>query len=78
MPRFFFHLYDDMTVIDDTGVELPDMAAALREAIRNARSIAAEQVVDGLLHLNHRIEVEDEIGMPVLTLPFRDAFIIDS
>ena len=77
MLRYFFHLYDDMTVIDDTGVELPDTAAAMREAIRNVRSIAAEQVADGLLHLNHRIEVEDECGRPVLTLHFRDALIIE-
>lgn len=28
MPRYFFNLYNDLTAIDEEGVELPDLAAA--------------------------------------------------
>ena len=77
MARYSFHLYDDMVVRDEGGLECPDMVAVMREAARNARSIAAEEVLAGSLNLDHRIEVEDANGLPVLTLHFRDALVTD-
>jgi hypothetical protein len=32
MPRYFFHIYHDMTQPDLEGEELPDMHAAWKEA----------------------------------------------
>ena len=77
MPRFFFHVYDDMVARDEEGVELPDAAAAKREAVRGARSLACEQVVNGRLHLGHRVEVEDSSGAHVATIAFRDIIAVD-
>jgi len=74
MPRYYFHVYDDDTALDDEGLDLPDLEAARREALAGARSLAAEQVIMGKLTLHHRIEVEDEARRPVLTLPFGSAF----
>jgi hypothetical protein len=34
MIRFFFHMQDDSTTLDDEGTELPDVNAAKQEAIR--------------------------------------------
>jgi hypothetical protein len=34
MPRYFFHLQDRKTILDDEGVDLPDVDAAGEEAIR--------------------------------------------
>jgi hypothetical protein len=77
MPTFFFHVYDDHVCHDDDGLELPDVGAAHREAERSARSLACEQITKGRLNLRHRIEVEDEHRRLVLTLPFKNAFIVE-
>nr|WP_321182289.1 hypothetical protein [Methylobacterium sp. Leaf122] len=38
MPRFFFHIRDGATLIEDPdGSELPDLAAAREEAAQGAR-----------------------------------------
>lgn len=76
MPRFFFHLIDDLVTRDEEGMELPNIAAAHAKAILSARGIAAAQVLEGNVSLHHRIEVEDAEGRTVLTLPFRAAFEI--
>ena len=78
MPRFFFHLYDDMDVIDEEGVELPDAEAARAKAEANARHMACAEVLDGHLNLNHRIEVADERGEVFLTVPFGGTVKVES
>ena len=72
MPRFFFHLYDDMVVLDEEGKDLPSAAAAREHAIRNAREIACAEVMEGHLGLNHRIEVVDAKDVPIATVRFKD------
>jgi hypothetical protein len=47
MPRYYFHVYDDYTALDEDGIDLPDVEAARREALVGARALAAEQVVKG-------------------------------
>jgi hypothetical protein len=39
MPRFYFHIDDDLTHIDHVGVELPDLQAARDEAVSAAGQI---------------------------------------
>lgn len=73
MPRFYFHLYDDDVTFDREGRELPNVAAAQEEAIKNAREIACEEVVHGHLGLNHRIEVTDSNDAPVVVVMFKEA-----
>jgi hypothetical protein len=73
VPRYFFHVYDDVIAHDDEGLELPNIAAARLNAIRGARDLIAEQVRHGYFVLSHWIEVLDEKGETVLTLPFREA-----
>jgi hypothetical protein len=34
MPRYYFHIEDDRTEIDQIGTELPDLEAARAEAVR--------------------------------------------
>lgn len=75
MPRFYFHVYDDDVAQDEDGLELANMEAAQREAVRAARALAAEQIQRGSLGLSHRIEIEDEAGERT-TISFRDAFTV--
>jgi hypothetical protein len=76
MARFFFHLHDDAIVRDEDGLELPDAAAAHREAVRNARALIADQALKGRVDLSHYLRVEDEEGREVLVLPFAEALEI--
>jgi hypothetical protein len=43
MPRYFFHVQDGATILDDEGTELPDLAAAKDEAI----STSGQMLKDG-------------------------------
>jgi hypothetical protein len=70
MRRFYFHLYNDETSIDDEGIELPNEAVALQKAAKDARTMAAQSVLDGHLVLHHRIEVVDDKGEKVGTVHF--------
>ena len=73
MPRYFFHVYDDIVAQDEEGQELPNPAAARLKALQGARELIAEQVKHGHFVLSHWIDVVDEQGEAVLTLAFRDA-----
>ena len=76
MPRFFFHVHDDMVALDDEGQELPSAEAAREQAVRCARQLACHEVLEGHLGLTHRIEVEDSEGGPVATVEFKDVVAI--
>ena len=76
MPRYFFHVYDDVIAKDEEGAELPNLAAARLNALVGARDLIAEQVRHGYIVLSHWIDVVDEQGEAVLTIAFRDAIDI--
>lgn len=78
MPLFFFHIFDDLDLIDEEGIDMTDAAAARVAAVAGARGMMSEQVKTGHLSLHHRIEVVDEGGGAVLTLPFADAVEIET
>ncbi|MDB5693254.1 MAG: hypothetical protein JWO81_2317 [Alphaproteobacteria bacterium] len=77
MPRYFFHIHDDVVVMDDEGIELPDAEAARREAVAGIREMMCEQLRKGRLALHHRIEVADAAGAPVLSLAFGETVAIE-
>ena len=76
MPRYYFHLFNDITSLDEEGSELPTDAAAKQRAESNAREMAAESVREGHLVLSHRIEVGNEVGEKIATVRFRDVIQI--
>lgn len=73
MPRFFFHVFDDVVARDDEGIELADSQAAREAALAGARELICEQVRRGRVCLQHRIVVEDEAGAAVAAIAFADA-----
>ena len=77
MPRYFFHVHEEASAPDKDGLLCPTMVAALVEAYRTARAVAADQVLRGRLHLSHRIDVADEGGAIVATVTFRDAVTVE-
>jgi hypothetical protein len=71
MARFFFHVQDGSTFLDDEGTELPDTNVARQEAIRASGEMIRE--VPGTIRsgLGWRMWVTDEpqgLGKPVFTL----------
>lgn len=76
MPRFYFHLRNDIVSDDEEGRELPDMNAAREAAREDARDMAAENVRAGKLDLSHYIEVTDESGEPLFRVSFGDVIRI--
>ncbi|WP_423604423.1 DUF6894 family protein [Sphingomonas sp. MS122] len=79
MARYFFKLYDRFGQTPDVeGCILHDMAAVRQHALAAARSLMAEDVRSGQLHLSDYIEVSDDKGEVVLKLPFSGAVTIHS
>ena len=73
MPRYFFHVYDDIIAHDEEGSQLPNEAAARLQALKGARELAAEQVKRGYLVRSHWIDVADEEGEIMMRVTFGDA-----
>jgi hypothetical protein len=68
--RYFFHVRDRRGLIrDDEGSELPDLAAAQIEAWLSARDFAMEDLKRGGPVLIREIEIEDEKGRVLGTMP---------
>jgi hypothetical protein len=78
VSRYFFNLYDDMTVMDDEGLELPSLQAARDKAYDAAKALACAELLEGHLNLSHRIEVAEEGGKVIVTVHFRDTFSVEA
>ena len=77
MPRFYFHLRNDLSVDDSEGMELPDVAAARRLAEKYALDMSAASVLEhAKINLRHRIEVADAKGETVLVVEFGDVLTV--
>jgi hypothetical protein len=67
MPRYFFDLFDDMVVIDNVGLELPDLDRARREAISAIAGVAQDILPGDGPAKTLRVNVRDESGSVVIT-----------
>ncbi|MEA3003250.1 MAG: hypothetical protein QOH81_2038 [Sphingomonadales bacterium] len=74
MPRFYFHVFNDVVAMDEEGIELPDLATAREQAMDAAREMVCEAINKGHLNLDYRIEVTDEGGETLTIVSYRDAF----
>jgi hypothetical protein len=74
MPLFYFHLHDRFGAVPDPDPrELPDLDVVRAQALKGARSIISEDVYEGRVDLTGRIDVLDDAGNMVLSLPFSEA-----
>jgi hypothetical protein len=78
MPKFYFHLHNDLDVADEEGRELPDLDAARAYAEENALFTMAQTLQDEA-HINfrHYIDIEDERGTVLATVRFKDVAKIE-
>ncbi|MDB5691716.1 MAG: hypothetical protein JWO81_779 [Alphaproteobacteria bacterium] len=73
MPRFYFHLFNDVTTIDEEGQELSDNDAARIRAVKEARELMGETLRQGRIDLSHHIAVRNDRDELVFDLKFGDA-----
>jgi hypothetical protein len=67
MPRYFFNIRDGYDVDEDEeGIELPDIEAARAEALATVEELRDELQDAG----NIELEITDETGRRLLTVPF--------
>ena len=68
MPRYYFDLREDRTVVEDEeGLSLPDIDAAQREAAETAAEIGRDRLPKGGLRFV-TIDVRDENGDNLLSV----------
>jgi hypothetical protein len=78
MPKFYFHLHNDVDAPDEEGKELPDIDAARAYAEANAVFTMSETLKeDARINLRHHIDIEDEHGKVLATVRFRDVVAIE-
>ncbi|MDP8994859.1 MAG: hypothetical protein M3N07_07765 [Pseudomonadota bacterium] len=70
MPNFYFHLHDGKSRLEDRrGVALPDAEAAWYQAYRSARDLIGAGREDRRQWVDQAVEVVDEGGAQVWTVP---------
>jgi hypothetical protein len=78
MPRFYFHLHNDVDAKDEEGKEFADLAAARDAAMMHARQLAGETAKEtGRIVLSHRIDIEDEEETVLDTVHFGDVLKVE-
>jgi uncharacterized protein DUF6894 len=70
MPRYFFHVYDGRTSLDDEGTELPDVYTAQTEAIRMSGEILRDMGAKFWDGTEWRMEVAGERSQIFFVLHF--------
>ena len=79
VPRYYFHLHNDVDAPDEEGNELPSLEAAILYAVELVRFEAAEAVkVQSHFVAHHRIDIEDEQGLVLESVRFGDVVKIES
>jgi len=74
VPRFYFHLFNGRgQVSDEEGQVHADLAAARSQAVREIRSLIAEDVKQGKVDLQGRIEIFGDADEPLGVVLFTDA-----
>jgi hypothetical protein len=71
MPRYFFHQVTKAGLVRDVeGTDLPDLEHARTEAIMDARSLMSDAIREGRDISSRSIQITDEQGSVLLTVPF--------
>lgn len=74
MARYFMHLRDGTEqILDPEGLEFPTVEALRKAVLVSARDLMTGDVREGVIDLRFRIDVEDESGEIIYTLPFKHA-----
>ena len=79
VQRFYLHVHNhDGDAVDDEGQEFADLDGARLAAIAGIRSLLCSELTEGRLDLRATIEIDDEHGSRVLSVPYAEALCIIS
>jgi Domain of unknown function (DUF6894) len=71
VPRYYFHVKSpQLTVLDQEGVELVDIANAVIEAARRAQEIVSKEFLLGVSAVSRMIIIADDELHTLTELPF--------
>jgi len=74
VARYFMHLRDGTEqILDPEGLEFPTIEALRKAVLVSARDLMTGDVREGVIDLRFRIDVEDEAGEIIYSLPFKHA-----
>jgi hypothetical protein len=77
MPTFHLHLINSLIEADDVqGHDLPDLNAAHSVALAGIRDFLGHEAMNGTLDFRGHIQIEDDSGAVLQTIPFVEAFTI--
>ena len=72
MPRFHFHIRDGATLLEDReGADFASVDAAREDAAAASREVLAERLQAGQPLDGLQLEIRDEAGQLVATVPIR-------
>lgn len=78
MPRYYFHLHNDVDAADYEGSDFDDLDAARVYAACVIRELAGSIVKeDGRFVPHHRIDIEDGDGSVLASVRFDDAVRVE-
>lgn len=79
MPRYHLHVYDGVDAPDEEGIELSDLETARAVAVAGAIDLMCGLLKsEGRIALSHHIDIEDDTGAVLATVPFSDAVKIEA
>lgn len=77
MARYFLHIHNSHgDAEDDEGLHANSLAEAREQAISNIRSLLASEAKNGSMNFRGRVDISDENGKLLLSVPFSDAVSI--
>ena len=77
MPIYHLHLINaHIDADDEEGHELPDLDAARATALAGIRDFVAHEALSGTLDFRGRLDIKDEGGAVLESIPFVEAFVI--
>jgi hypothetical protein len=74
MPTYFFNVIaGSVTIADEEGTDLPSLDAAKGEALKDARALMSQAILQGRDISGRRVDICDEKGAVLLSVPFQTA-----
>jgi hypothetical protein len=74
MARYFLHIHNSHGAAeDDEGLDANSLSEAREQAVSGIRSLIASEAANGEINFRGRIDISDEAGKLLLSVPFTDA-----
>jgi hypothetical protein len=77
MTRYFLHIHNSHgDAEDDEGLEATSLSEAREKAVTGIRSLLGAEALNGEINFEGRIDISDQTGNVVLSVPFTDALAV--